>query len=58
MKKLGFLALLLGVLGSAVMGCDAGKKKVEPAKAPAAAETKAETPAADAAKTEAPAEAK
>jgi hypothetical protein len=56
MKKLGFLALLLGVLGSAVIGCEPAKKKTEPAKTPAAAEpaatgdAKPAEPAADAPK--------
>ncbi|HEY1598630.1 MAG TPA: hypothetical protein VGG64_03455 [Pirellulales bacterium] len=59
MKKLGMLALLLGVLGSAVVGCEPAKKKVEPAKPPAAAEeAKPDMPAADAPKAEAPAETK
>lgn len=51
MKKFGILALLLGALGSAIVGCEPAKKKEAPKTEPAAA-APAETPAAEAPKTE------
>jgi hypothetical protein len=47
MKKLGFLALLLGVLGAAVIGCEPAKKKTETK----STESKVEAPAGGAAPT-------
>jgi len=44
MKKFVALALLLGVVGSAVVGCEPAKK-AEPAKAPAAEAPKTDAPA-------------
>ena len=50
MKKLGILALLMGALGTAVVGCEPAKKKAEPPKGEPAAAAPAETPAAEAPK--------
>ena len=56
MKKFGILVLMLGALGSAVVGCEPAKKKEAPKAEPAAVEpaapAAAETPAAEAPKTE------